>query len=104
LHSELFSQDCVGAAACSRAADFAEEGIRSIDNAIELLSLGISLPVPEIYRNTGLALRSHRRLTARRAVPAQVNSCLRDEAKAKTASVGLRCGRFVAIDGRESMS
>jgi hypothetical protein len=35
--------------------DFAEKRIRSIDKVIELRSLGISLPVAEIYRDTGLA-------------------------------------------------
>ena len=35
--------------------DFAERRFRSIDEAIELPSLGISLPVAEIYRDTGLA-------------------------------------------------
>jgi hypothetical protein len=34
--------------------DFAERRIRSIDETIALPSLGISLPVAEIYRDTGL--------------------------------------------------
>ena len=34
--------------------DFAERRIRSIDKTIELRSLGISLPVAEIYRDTDL--------------------------------------------------
>jgi hypothetical protein len=38
----------------ARDEDFAERPIRSIDEAVELQSLGISLPVAEIYRNTGL--------------------------------------------------
>jgi hypothetical protein len=35
--------------------DFAERRIRSVHETIELRSLGISLPVAEIYRDTGLA-------------------------------------------------
>jgi hypothetical protein len=34
---------------------FAEQRLRSIDKVIGLRSLGISLPVAEIYRDTGLA-------------------------------------------------
>jgi hypothetical protein len=35
--------------------DFAERRVRSIDEVIELGSLGVSLPLAEIYRDTGLA-------------------------------------------------
>jgi hypothetical protein len=34
--------------------DFAERRIKSVDEAIELRSLGVSLPVAEIYRDIGL--------------------------------------------------
>ena len=49
------AQDAVDVVVFSRHEDFAERRIRSIDKVIELSSLGISLPVAEIYRDTGLA-------------------------------------------------
>jgi len=49
------AQDAVEVLVFARDANFAEKWIRSIDKVIELRSLGISLPVSEIYRDTGLA-------------------------------------------------
>jgi Uma2 family endonuclease len=54
-HYIVIAQDAVEVSVFARDADFAEERIRSIDKVIELRSLGISLPVAEIYRDTGLA-------------------------------------------------
>jgi hypothetical protein len=38
----------------SREDGFAEHRLRSLDDSIELRSLGISVKLSEIYRNTGL--------------------------------------------------
>jgi Uma2 family endonuclease len=54
-HYIVIAQDAVEVLVFARDADFAEKRIRSIDKVIELRSLGISLPVAEIYRDTGLA-------------------------------------------------
>src|SRR6266853_1063639 len=54
-HYIAISQDVVDVVVFARDEDFAEKRIRSIDKVIELRSLGISLPVAEIYRDTGLA-------------------------------------------------
>jgi Uma2 family endonuclease len=54
-HYIAIAQDAVDVVVFARDDDFAEKRIRSIDNVIELRSLGISLPVAEIYRDTGLA-------------------------------------------------
>jgi Uma2 family endonuclease len=53
-HYIVISQDAVDVMAFAR--DDAFEGLRfrSLDEAIDLRSLGISLPVAEIYRDTGL--------------------------------------------------
>ena len=53
-HYIVIAQDAVDIVVFARDADFAEQRLRSIDETIELRSLGISLPVAEIYRNTGL--------------------------------------------------
>jgi Uma2 family endonuclease len=53
-HYIAIAQDAVEVIVFARDEDFAERKIRSLDEAIELRSLGISLPVAEIYRNTGL--------------------------------------------------
>jgi hypothetical protein len=50
----LIAQDAVGVTVFASDENFAERRIRSIDKVIELRSLGISLPVAEIYRDTGL--------------------------------------------------
>jgi len=54
-HYIAIAQDAVEVIVFARDEDFAEKRIRSIDKVIELRSLGISLPVAEIYRDTGLA-------------------------------------------------
>jgi Uma2 family endonuclease len=53
-HYIVIAQDAVEVVVFAREEDFAERRIRSIDATIELRSLGVSLPVAEIYRNTGL--------------------------------------------------
>jgi Uma2 family endonuclease len=53
-HYVAIAQDAVEVIVFARDDDFAERRIRSIAKAIELRSLGISLPVAEIYRDTGL--------------------------------------------------
>jgi Uma2 family endonuclease len=53
-HYIAIAQDAVEVVVFARDDDFAERRIRSIDKTIELRSLGISLPVAEIYRDTGL--------------------------------------------------
>jgi len=50
----VIAQDAVAVTVFARDENFAERRIRSIDRTIELRSLGISLPVAEIYRDTGL--------------------------------------------------
>jgi Uma2 family endonuclease len=54
-HYIAIAQDAVEVIVFARDEDFAEKRIRSIDKVIGLRSLGISLPVAEIYRDTGLA-------------------------------------------------
>jgi Uma2 family endonuclease len=54
-HYIAISQDAVDVIVFARDDDFAGKRIRSIDKVIELRWLGISLPVAEIYRDTGLA-------------------------------------------------
>jgi Uma2 family endonuclease len=53
-HYIVIAQDAVEVVVFARDEDFAERRIRSIDEAVELQSLSITLPVAEIYRNTGL--------------------------------------------------
>jgi len=53
-HYIVIAQDAVEVIVFARDEDFAGRRIRSLDEAIELGSLGISLPMAEIYRNTGL--------------------------------------------------
>jgi Uma2 family endonuclease len=53
-HYIVIAQDAVDVIVFARENGFAEQRIRSLDKAIELRSLGISLPVAEIYRDTGL--------------------------------------------------
>jgi Uma2 family endonuclease len=50
----VVAQDAVEVVVFARDNDFAERRIRSVDEAIELRSLGVSLPVAEIYRDIGL--------------------------------------------------
>src|SRR5262249_28722495 len=54
-HYIVIAQDVVEVTIFARDEGFAERRIRSRNKAIELRSLGISLPAVEIYRDTGLA-------------------------------------------------
>jgi len=53
-HYIVIAQDAVDVVVFARDNDFAERRISSMDKVIELRSLGISLPVAEIYRDTRL--------------------------------------------------
>ena len=53
-HYVVIAQDVVEAVVFSREDGFAEHRLRSLDDSIELRSLGISVKLSEIYRNTGL--------------------------------------------------
>jgi Uma2 family endonuclease len=53
-HYIVVAQDAVDVVVFARANGFAEQPLRSLDHTIELKSLGISLPLAEIYRDTGL--------------------------------------------------
>ena len=54
LHYVVIAQDAVDVVVFSRDVEFAERRIRSASEALELSPLGISLPLSEIYRDTGL--------------------------------------------------
>jgi Uma2 family endonuclease len=54
-HYVVIAQDAIDVVVFARDGEFAEQRIQSLDKAIELRSLGVSLPVAEIYRGTGLA-------------------------------------------------
>ena len=58
-HYVVVAQDAVDVVVFSRVAGFVEQRLQSLDDSIELTSLGISLPVEEIYRDTGLASARH---------------------------------------------
>jgi Uma2 family endonuclease len=53
-HYVVIAQDVVDVVDFAREAGFAERHYRSLDDSVELPSLGISLPLAEIYRDTGL--------------------------------------------------
>ena len=53
-HCIVIAQDAVEVVVFARDDDFAERRMRSTGDTIELRALGISLPVAEIYRGTGL--------------------------------------------------
>jgi Uma2 family endonuclease len=53
-HYIVISQDAVEVMVFARDDDFKGRKFQSLDEAIELPSLGVSLPVAEIYRDTGL--------------------------------------------------
>ncbi len=53
-HYVAISQDAVDVRVFARDAGFEERRLQSLDKVIDLRSLGISLPVAEIYRDTGL--------------------------------------------------
>jgi Uma2 family endonuclease len=53
-HYVVIAQDAVDVVVFAREAGFAERHLRSLGDSLELVSLGISLPLAEIYRDTGL--------------------------------------------------
>jgi Uma2 family endonuclease len=53
-HYVVIAQDAVDVVVFARDANFAERRIRSLADALELPTLGISLLLSEIYRDTGL--------------------------------------------------
>jgi Uma2 family endonuclease len=53
-HYVVIAQDAVDVVVFSREDGFAEHRLRSLDDSVELRSLGISVKLSEIYRNTGL--------------------------------------------------
>jgi Uma2 family endonuclease len=53
-HYVVVAQDAMDVVVFARDADFAERRYRSPSDTIELPALGISLPLSEIYRDTGL--------------------------------------------------
>jgi Uma2 family endonuclease len=53
-HYVVIAQDAVDVVVFSREDGFVEHRLRSLDDSIELRSLGISVKLSEIYRNTGL--------------------------------------------------
>ncbi len=53
-HYVAISQDAVDVKVFARDDGFEERRLQSMDDVIELPSLGISLPLAEIYRDTGL--------------------------------------------------
>jgi Uma2 family endonuclease len=56
-HYIAIAQDAVEVVVFARDDDFADQRFKSLDEAIVLRSLGISLPIAEIYRDTCLAAR-----------------------------------------------
>jgi Uma2 family endonuclease len=54
MHYVVIAQDAVDVVVFSRENGFAEQRLRSLGESIELRSLGISVALSEIYRNTGL--------------------------------------------------
>ena len=54
-HYIAISQDAVEVIVFARDNEFAGRKFRSLDKTIDLRSLGVSLPMVEIYRDTGLA-------------------------------------------------
>jgi Uma2 family endonuclease len=57
-HYIAVSQDAVDVRVFARDDGFKERRLQSLDGAIDLPSLGVSLPVAEIYRDTGLTAPS----------------------------------------------
>jgi len=53
-HYVVIAQDAVDIVVFARDAGFAERHLRSLGESLELPGLGISLPLAEIYRDTGL--------------------------------------------------
>jgi hypothetical protein len=53
-HYVVIAQDAVDVVVFARTSAFAEQRFRSLDDAIAFPSLDVSLPLAEIYRDTGL--------------------------------------------------
>lgn len=53
-HYVVIAQDAVDVVVFARDAGFAERRLRSLADSLDLASLGIALPLSEIYRDTGL--------------------------------------------------
>jgi Uma2 family endonuclease len=53
-HYVVIAQDAVEVVVFARDAGFAERRLRSLRDLVELPALGVSLPLSEIYRDTGL--------------------------------------------------
>ncbi len=53
-HYVVIAQDAVDVVVFAREAGFVERRLRSLGESIELSALGISLPLSEVYRDTGL--------------------------------------------------
>jgi Uma2 family endonuclease len=53
-HYVVIAQDAVEVAVFARDTRFAEQRLRSLDDAIEVPVLGVTLPLAEIYRAAGL--------------------------------------------------
>jgi hypothetical protein len=54
-HYVVIAQDAVEVVVFARDNGFAEKRLRSLDDSVDVPALGISLPLAEIYRGTGLA-------------------------------------------------
>jgi Uma2 family endonuclease len=53
-HYVVIAQDAVDVVVFARDGGFAERHLRSLGDSLKLVSLGLSLPLSEIYRDTGL--------------------------------------------------
>ena len=53
-HYVVIAQDAVDVVVFARDLGFAERHLRTLSESLELPALGISLPLSEIYRDTGL--------------------------------------------------
>ncbi len=54
-HYVVIAQDAVDVVVFARESGFAEQRFRSRDDVIDFPTLGVALPLAEIYRDTGLA-------------------------------------------------
>jgi Uma2 family endonuclease len=53
-HYVILAQDAVDVVVIARGDGFAERRLRSLNDLVDFQELGVSLPLSEIYRNTGL--------------------------------------------------
>ena len=53
-HYVVVAQDAAEVVVMARSRDFAEQRLTSLQDSLEFPQLGVSLPLSEIYRNTGL--------------------------------------------------